>query len=210
MWTDRCSEDRAGEQMTIPDLIFESRDGTRLGVFVDGDGPPLVMVHGSIADHTTFDALTAELAGTYRVFRMDRRGFGRAEIPPSNNCGGPSTAAPAPVPRSTEVLPTRNRGPLCDRRLADSRDGSRSVVVVPRSARVPHRTAPGEPHHAARGWFPTRVRGRVHLGRRCRPCEGDHLGLLPRPSAPSIPSSQCRNDQFETLTTSRHGQAWTG
>ena len=32
-----------------------SRDGTRIAVWVEGRGPPLVMVHGSIADHTTFE-----------------------------------------------------------------------------------------------------------------------------------------------------------
>ena len=32
-----------------------SADGTSLAVWVEGSGPPLVLVHGSIADHTTFD-----------------------------------------------------------------------------------------------------------------------------------------------------------
>ena len=40
-----------------------SADGTSLAVWVDGDGPALVMVHGSIADHTTFEPFVAVLEG---------------------------------------------------------------------------------------------------------------------------------------------------
>jgi len=54
----------------------QSRDGTSLAVWVDGDGPALVMVHGSIADHTTFDPFVAVLRNEMTTFCMDRRGFG--------------------------------------------------------------------------------------------------------------------------------------
>jgi hypothetical protein len=39
-----------------------SADGTLLAVWVDGEGP-LVLVHGSMCDHTAFDPLVAELRG---------------------------------------------------------------------------------------------------------------------------------------------------
>jgi pimeloyl-ACP methyl ester carboxylesterase len=57
---------------------FEVRapDGTSLAVWVDGAGPALVMVHGSIADHTTFDPFVAVLRREFTTFAMDRRGFG--------------------------------------------------------------------------------------------------------------------------------------
>jgi pimeloyl-ACP methyl ester carboxylesterase len=57
---------------------FEVRsgDGTTLAVWVDGDGPPLVMVHGSLCDHTRFDLLVGELRDGLTTFAMDRRGFG--------------------------------------------------------------------------------------------------------------------------------------
>jgi pimeloyl-ACP methyl ester carboxylesterase len=53
-----------------------SVDGTPIGVWVDGEGPPLVMVHGAFADHTRFDPLVAELRDDLITFAMDRRGRG--------------------------------------------------------------------------------------------------------------------------------------
>jgi pimeloyl-ACP methyl ester carboxylesterase len=60
------------------DRRFEVRgtDGTPLAVWVEGDGPALVLVHGSIADHTTFDPFVAVLRDHLTTFSMDRRGFG--------------------------------------------------------------------------------------------------------------------------------------
>lgn len=54
-------------------------DGTRLAVWVEGEGPPLVMVHGSIADHTTFDPFVDVLRANFETYAMDRRGFGASE-----------------------------------------------------------------------------------------------------------------------------------
>ena len=53
-----------------------SSDGTPLAVWVEGSGPALVMVHGSIADHTTFDPFVEVLRHNLTTFSMDRRGFG--------------------------------------------------------------------------------------------------------------------------------------
>jgi pimeloyl-ACP methyl ester carboxylesterase len=53
-----------------------SRDGTPIAVFSSGDGPPLILVHGTTADHTTWRAAAPELALTYRVHAIDRRGRG--------------------------------------------------------------------------------------------------------------------------------------
>lgn len=54
----------------------QSPDGTSLAVWVDGHGPPLVLVHGSVSDHTTLAPFVDELAGDLATFSMDRRGFG--------------------------------------------------------------------------------------------------------------------------------------
>lgn len=53
-----------------------SGDGTSVAVWVNGDGPPLVLVHGSIADHTTFEPFVEVLRDDLTTFSMDRRGFG--------------------------------------------------------------------------------------------------------------------------------------
>ena len=57
-------------------LGVRSADGTPLAVWVEGQGPPLVLVHGSMCDHTASDPLVAELRDTVTTFAMDRRGFG--------------------------------------------------------------------------------------------------------------------------------------
>ena len=51
-------------------------DGAPIAVWVNGRGPALVMVHGSIADHTTFDSFVAVLGEHFTTYAMDRRGFG--------------------------------------------------------------------------------------------------------------------------------------
>jgi pimeloyl-ACP methyl ester carboxylesterase len=59
-----------------PGRVFRSPDGTRIADFVSGDGPPLVLVHGAAADHTTFRAVEPILARRHRVHAIDRRGRG--------------------------------------------------------------------------------------------------------------------------------------
>lgn len=51
-------------------------DGTAIAVWVEGAGPALVMVHGSLQDHTISSALVGELRTDITTFAMDRRGFG--------------------------------------------------------------------------------------------------------------------------------------
>jgi 3-oxoadipate enol-lactonase len=57
-------------------------DGASIAVWVDGEGPALVMVHGSIADHTTFEPFVAVLRQGLTTFSMDRRGFGATRDTP--------------------------------------------------------------------------------------------------------------------------------
>ncbi len=54
----------------------KTSDGGAIAVWIEGDGPPLVMVHGSISNHTAFAPLIGELRDEFTVFAMDRRGFG--------------------------------------------------------------------------------------------------------------------------------------
>jgi pimeloyl-ACP methyl ester carboxylesterase len=59
-----------------PSHFVTSPDGTRIAVFSRGEGPPLILVHGATADHTTFRVLGPVLAGDYTIHAIDRRGRG--------------------------------------------------------------------------------------------------------------------------------------
>lgn len=54
----------------------KTTDGGSVVVWIDGNGPPLVLVHGAISNHTGFAPLIGELRGEVTTFAMDRRGFG--------------------------------------------------------------------------------------------------------------------------------------
>ncbi|HEV2006305.1 MAG TPA: alpha/beta hydrolase [Candidatus Limnocylindrales bacterium] len=62
-----------------PSRLVPSSDGTPIAVFEagsDGPQPPLILVHGATADHTTFRAVAPLLGRTRRVLAIDRRGRG--------------------------------------------------------------------------------------------------------------------------------------
>jgi len=56
--------------------------GATLNYRTAGDGPPLVLVHGSATDLTTWDGVIDELARDHRVIAYDRRGYGRSRHRP--------------------------------------------------------------------------------------------------------------------------------
>ena len=64
--------------MAAPDLAIPSRDGTPIALFRSGDPDmaPVILVHGSTADHTTFRVVGPLLADRFAVYAMDRRGRG--------------------------------------------------------------------------------------------------------------------------------------
>lgn len=64
--------------MLIPEARFEvvTPDGTPIAVFSEGEGPPIVLVHGGMSDHRNDAPFVAEMARTFTVFAMDRRGRG--------------------------------------------------------------------------------------------------------------------------------------
>jgi pimeloyl-ACP methyl ester carboxylesterase len=53
-----------------------SRDGTPIGWYRRGHGPPLLLVHGGLGDHHRWDALRPHLEPYVTVHAMDRRGRG--------------------------------------------------------------------------------------------------------------------------------------
>jgi pimeloyl-ACP methyl ester carboxylesterase len=65
-----------GTDQTVDRFEVRAPDGVPIAVWQRGRGPALVMVHGSIADHTTFDSFVAVLGDACTTFALDRRGFG--------------------------------------------------------------------------------------------------------------------------------------
>lgn len=53
-----------------------SADGTAIAVWRTGSGPPLVLVHGTTADHTRWSRLLPRLESAFSIHALDRRGRG--------------------------------------------------------------------------------------------------------------------------------------
>jgi pimeloyl-ACP methyl ester carboxylesterase/GNAT superfamily N-acetyltransferase len=63
----------------VPSRSVASADGTRIGVFTGGLGPPVILVHGASADHTTFRVVGPMFAQRFTVHSIDRRGRGASD-----------------------------------------------------------------------------------------------------------------------------------
>ena len=61
-----------------------SADGTRIRFWTSGDGPPMVMVHGAMADHTTLALVAPLLEPRFTVHALDRRGRGASGDAPTH------------------------------------------------------------------------------------------------------------------------------
>jgi pimeloyl-ACP methyl ester carboxylesterase len=64
-----CTDQRIATRVT-------SRDGTEIGYWTSGEGPPLVLVHGGTADHTRWRPLLPHLEPHATAHALDRRGRG--------------------------------------------------------------------------------------------------------------------------------------
>src|SRR3712207_3896083 len=57
-------------------LTVTSVDGTPIAYWRSGDGPPLVLVHGSFDDHNVWAPVLPALEERFTVYAVDRRGRG--------------------------------------------------------------------------------------------------------------------------------------
>ncbi len=68
-----------GAMTSSSDLeTIASADGTQIAYKRTGRGPPLVLVHGTSADHTSWNAITPHLADHVTLYAMVRRGRGKS------------------------------------------------------------------------------------------------------------------------------------
>src|SRR5919201_1214784 len=62
-------------------MPIEQINGTPLFFASDGDGEPLVLVHGSWGEHSNWDPIMPAFSQSHRVVRYDRRGHGLSNAP---------------------------------------------------------------------------------------------------------------------------------
>ena len=60
---------------------FVDVDGGRIHYVVDGDGPPVVLLHGALLNLHLFDAQVDALSQSHTLVRIDLRGYGRSSVP---------------------------------------------------------------------------------------------------------------------------------
>lgn len=68
--------------MTGPVHRDVTASGVRLRVVEDGQGPPVVFVHGMFVDSRSWDRVRGALRADFRVITPDLPGFGQSEKPP--------------------------------------------------------------------------------------------------------------------------------
>lgn len=75
--------EKTPDQTTKRTLTY---DGIDIPYEVDGDGEPVVLIHGAIGQIEVWESLSAELARTHRVIAYDQRGHGRSRAPGTPDC----------------------------------------------------------------------------------------------------------------------------
>lgn len=66
-----------------PTGVVNGSDGTEIAYWTTGEGPALVLVHGTTSDHTTMDEIVPHFAKTRTVTTFDRRGRGASGDSPA-------------------------------------------------------------------------------------------------------------------------------
>jgi pimeloyl-ACP methyl ester carboxylesterase len=61
-----------------PSRVVASGDAVPIAVFSAGSGRPLLLVHGTTADHRTWRGIAPTLVGRWRLHAIDRRGRGNS------------------------------------------------------------------------------------------------------------------------------------
>src|SRR3712207_9333377 len=65
-----------------------SADGTPIAYWRSGDGPPLILVHGSFDDHNVWAPVLPAFEERFSVYAVDRRGRGGSGDGTGHSLGG--------------------------------------------------------------------------------------------------------------------------
>lgn len=76
------TKNRNNMQDTVNLMKVTSKDGTTIGFWKSGSGPPLLLIHGTTADHRRWSGILPGLEQHFTVYAMDRRGRGESSDAP--------------------------------------------------------------------------------------------------------------------------------
>jgi pimeloyl-ACP methyl ester carboxylesterase len=76
LWITGCTRHASTIRQEDGRMVATSRDGTPIAYWRSGSGPPLVLVHGTTADHTRWAGVLPSLQRHFTVYAMERRGRG--------------------------------------------------------------------------------------------------------------------------------------
>jgi pimeloyl-ACP methyl ester carboxylesterase len=113
---------------------ISSSDGTMIGFQCSGTGPPLLLVHGTTADHQRWGPIIPPLAQQFTVYTMDRRGRGASSDAPVYHLLREAADVAAVVAAIGEplFLLGHSYGALCSLEAARLTDGvSRLILYEP-------------------------------------------------------------------------------
>lgn len=120
-----------------------SADGTPIAYEREGSGPPLVLVHGTTADHTRWDPIRSAFEKHLTVYAIDRRGRGESGDAPEYALGQEFEDVATVVDSIDEsvVLLGHSYGALCSLEAALRTDNLHKLILyeppLPVSDHVP-------------------------------------------------------------------------
>ncbi|WP_338727702.1 alpha/beta hydrolase [Haladaptatus sp. DJG-WS-42] len=108
-----------------------SADGTTIAYEKTGHGPPLVLVHGTTADHTRWEPIRPALEEQFTVYAMDRRGRGESDDAPDYSLEREFDDVVAVIDSIAEpvVLLGHSYGALCSLEAALRTDNVRKLIL---------------------------------------------------------------------------------
>ena len=66
------------EQFEQRTVLATGSTGSEVSALIGGDGPPIILFHSLLADHTSFDHVAQQLAASHQVVMLSLPGFGQS------------------------------------------------------------------------------------------------------------------------------------